>query len=58
MMTLGRRLGDNHKVGSIYDDYFHSKHYIARMNELFTEILEAAENETNRSDVPSTTVGL
>ena len=49
MMTLGRRLGDNHKVGSIYDDYFHSKHYIARMNDLFTEILEAGENETNRS---------
>ena len=50
MMTLGRRLGDNHKVGSIYDDYFHSKHYIARMNDLFTEILEVNENETNRSD--------
>jgi GT2 family glycosyltransferase/glycosyltransferase involved in cell wall biosynthesis len=58
MMTLGRRLGDNHKVGSIYDDYLHSKHYIARMNDLFTEILEAGENETNRSDVPSTTVRL
>jgi len=58
MMTLGRRLGDNHKVGSIYDDYFHSKHYIARMNDLFTEILEAGENETNRSDVPNATVRL
>jgi len=50
-MTLGRRLGDSHKVGSIYDDYFHSKHYISRMNDVLTEILETAENETNRSDV-------
>ena len=58
MMTLGRRLGDNHKVGSIYDDYFHSKHYIARMNDLFTEILQVSENETNRSDAPSTTIRL
>jgi hypothetical protein len=31
MTTLGCQLYDNHKVGSIYDDYFHSKHYIARM---------------------------
>ena len=58
MITLGRRLGDNHKVGSIYDDYFHSKHYIARMNDLFTEILQVSENEINRSDAPSTTVRL
>jgi hypothetical protein len=50
-MTLGRRLGDSHRVGSIYDDYFHSKHYIGRMNDVLTEILEIAENETNRSDV-------
>jgi glycosyltransferase involved in cell wall biosynthesis len=49
MMTLGRRLGDNHNAGSIYDDYFHSKHYIARMTDVFTEILEPAENEANRS---------
>jgi hypothetical protein len=58
MMTLGRRLGDNHEVGSIYDDYFHSKHYIARMNELFTEILESGENEINRSDISGATVRL
>ncbi len=45
VMTLGRRLGNNDKAGSIYDDYFHSKHYIARMNNLFTEILEAGEHE-------------
>ena len=50
-MTLGRRLGDSHRVGSIFDDYFHSKHYIGRMNDVLTEILEIAENETNRSDV-------
>jgi glucosyl-dolichyl phosphate glucuronosyltransferase len=46
MMTLGRRLGDNHKVGSIYDEYFHSKHYIARMHNLLAEILEGGENES------------
>jgi glycosyltransferase involved in cell wall biosynthesis len=43
MMTIGRRLGDNHKIGSIYDDYFHSKHYIAKMSDLFTEILQERE---------------
>ena len=58
MTTLGCQVYDNHKVGSIYDDYFHSKHYIARMNDLFTEILQVSENETNRSDAPSTTVRL
>jgi hypothetical protein len=58
MMTLGRRLGDNHKAGSIYDDYFHSKHYMARMNDVFTEILEVGENEANRSGVPGTMVRL
>ena len=58
MMTLGRRLGDNRKAGSIYDDYFHSKHYMARMNDVFTEILEVGENEANRSSVPSTMVRL
>ncbi|HEX3496968.1 MAG TPA: glycosyltransferase, partial [Methylocella sp.] len=47
MTTLGRRFGDNQKMGSIYDDYFHSKHYIAKMSDLFTEILETGENETN-----------
>jgi glucosyl-dolichyl phosphate glucuronosyltransferase len=46
VMTLGRRLGCNDKAGSIYDDYFHSKHYIARMNNLFTEILEEGENKS------------
>jgi GT2 family glycosyltransferase/glycosyltransferase involved in cell wall biosynthesis len=40
MMTLARRPGDNRKTGSIYDDYFHSKHYMSKMNDLFTEILE------------------
>ena len=50
MMTLGRRLGDNHKAGSVNDDYFHSKHYIARMTDVFTEILETAENEAKRSE--------
>jgi polysaccharide biosynthesis protein PslH len=48
MMTLGRRLDGNHKVGSIYDGYFHSKHYMARMNDLLSKILETGENETNR----------
>jgi glycosyltransferase involved in cell wall biosynthesis len=43
MMTIGRRLGDNHKIGSIYDDYFHSKHYIAKMSDMFTEILQERE---------------
>jgi GT2 family glycosyltransferase/glycosyltransferase involved in cell wall biosynthesis len=38
MMTLARRLDDNQKTGSIYDDHFHSKHYMAKMNDLFTEI--------------------
>jgi glucosyl-dolichyl phosphate glucuronosyltransferase len=40
MMTLARRPGNNHKTGSIYDDYFHSKHYMAKMTDLFTEILQ------------------
>src|SRR5271165_221798 len=39
MTTLGRQLYDNHKVGSIYDDYFHSKHYIARMNDVLSDRL-------------------
>jgi len=46
VMTLGRRLRGNDKAGSIYDDYFHSKHYIARMNNLFAEILEEGENKS------------
>jgi glycosyltransferase involved in cell wall biosynthesis len=46
VMTLGRRLDGNDKAGSIYDDYFHSKHYIARMNNLFTGILEEGENKS------------
>ncbi len=40
MMTLARRPGSNHKTGSIYDDYFHSKHYMTKMNDLFTEMLQ------------------
>jgi GT2 family glycosyltransferase/glycosyltransferase involved in cell wall biosynthesis len=40
MMTLASRPGNNHKTGSIYDDYFHSKHYMTKMNDLFTEILQ------------------
>ena len=40
MMTLACRPGDNYKTGSIYDDYFHSKHYIKKMNDLFMEILQ------------------
>lgn len=47
MRTLGRRLGGNQKIGSIYDDYFHSKHYIAKLSDLFTKILETGENETD-----------
>jgi hypothetical protein len=39
MMTLAHRLDDNQKTGSIYDDHFHSKHYMTKMNDLFTEIL-------------------
>jgi len=40
MMTLTPGRGDSHKTESIYDDYFHSKHYVSRMNDLFTEILQ------------------
>jgi GT2 family glycosyltransferase/glycosyltransferase involved in cell wall biosynthesis len=40
MTTLASRPGNNHKTGSIYDDYFHSKHYMTKMNDLFTEILQ------------------
>ena len=40
MMTLARGLDDNHRAASIYDDCFHSKHYMAGMNDLFTEILQ------------------
>jgi len=54
MMTRERRLGDHHKAGLIYDDYFHSKHYITRMNDLFTEILESPENDTNCSRTGAT----
>jgi hypothetical protein len=46
MMTLARPLGDNHKAASIYDDHFHSKHYITGMNDLFAEILQSRENDT------------
>jgi hypothetical protein len=48
MMTLARPLGDNHKTASIYDDHFHSKHYITGMNDLFAEILQPRENDTCR----------
>jgi glycosyltransferase involved in cell wall biosynthesis len=40
MMTLARHPGANHKTGSIYDDCFHSKHYMTKMNDLFTELLQ------------------
>ena len=40
MMTLARGLDDNHRAASIYDDCFHSKHYMAGMNDLFTKILQ------------------
>jgi hypothetical protein len=40
MMALARPVGDNPKAASIYDDYFHSKHYMTGMNDLFTEILQ------------------
>jgi hypothetical protein len=43
MITRARPLGDNHKAASIYDDYFHSKHYMTGMNDLFTEILQSRE---------------
>ena len=43
MMTLARPIGDNHKAASIYDDNFHSKHYVTGMNDLFTEILQSRE---------------
>jgi GT2 family glycosyltransferase/glycosyltransferase involved in cell wall biosynthesis len=43
MMTLARPLGDNRKAASIYDDHFHSKHYMTGMNDLFTEILQSRE---------------
>ena len=40
MMTLARRPSDDYKAGSIYDNYFHSKHYMSKMNDLFTKILQ------------------
>ena len=40
MMTLARRPGDEYKTGSIYDDHFHSKHYMTKMKDLFTGILQ------------------
>jgi glycosyltransferase involved in cell wall biosynthesis len=40
MMTLARRPGDEYKTGSIYDDHFHSKHYMTKMNDLFTGLLQ------------------
>ena len=42
MMTLARARGPNHEAASIYDDYFHSKHYMTGMNDLFTEIFSHA----------------
>jgi glycosyltransferase involved in cell wall biosynthesis len=39
MTTLAHGLCDNNKAASIYDDCFHSKHYMAGMDDLFTEIL-------------------
>ena len=45
MMTLARPLGDNRKAASIYDDHFHSKHYMTGMNDLFTEIVQSREND-------------
>src|SRR5271156_2257668 len=54
MMTRERRLDDHHNAGSIYDDYFHSKHYIRRMDDLFIEILESPENDTNCSPTGAT----
>ena len=46
MMMLARPLCDNYKAASIYDDHFHSKHYLNRMNDLFTEIFQSRENDT------------
>ena len=40
MMTLARRPSEDYKAGSIYDNYFHSKHYMSKMNDLFTKILQ------------------
>jgi glycosyltransferase involved in cell wall biosynthesis len=40
MMALARPVGDNPKAASIYDDCFHSKHYMTGMSDLFTEILQ------------------
>lgn len=54
MMTREHRLGEHQKAGSIYDNYFHSKHYITEMNDLFTEILESRDNEENRSSTSTT----
>lgn len=54
MMTLARRLGDNPKARAIYDDYFHSKHYVSKMHDLFTEILETRDKDTNRSCASTT----
>jgi glycosyltransferase involved in cell wall biosynthesis len=45
MMTLARPLGDNHEAASIYDDCFHSKHYVTGMNDLLTEILPSREDD-------------
>ncbi len=46
MTTLARPPGPNDKAASIYDDCFHSRHYMAGMNDLFTEILRSRENDT------------
>ncbi len=40
MMTLARPIGGNRKAASIYDEYFHSKLYMTKLNDLFTEILQ------------------
>jgi hypothetical protein len=43
MITLGRSLPSNRNAGSIYDDCFDSKHYIAGVNDMLLEILQRNE---------------
>src|SRR5271169_5708211 len=51
MMTRARPLGSNQKAGSIYDDYFHSKHYMTGMSDLFTETFSHARMTSAASHI-------
>jgi hypothetical protein len=38
--ALARRRVGNHEAKLVYDDYFHSDHYMIRMNDLLSEMLQ------------------